>query len=180
MMLTRIFGLFFAFLLVAITAMSAPAAVVGAEGEGGELVAYSEELGAFGLTSEEQQLMALLNAARAKAGQPALTAEHTLASLAGTRSDDMATRQYFSHTTPEGTNVLQMLLDRGVNYQYAGETLQMNNYAPRQTVAEAAQALLGSPAHRAILLDGRFSHLGVGYAVNGDMHYYTVIVVQYF
>jgi uncharacterized protein YkwD len=138
------------------------------------------ELISIGVTAEELQLLEALNVARAEVGLPALTPEHTLVSLAGSRSDDMATRGYFSHTTPEGTNVLQMLTERGVNYQYAGETLQMNNYPTDQTVAEAGRALLASAPHREILLNGRFTHIGIGHAVNGSMHYYTVIVVQYF
>ena len=137
------------------------------------------ELEAFGLIAEEQQVLALLNAARMEAGVPPLVAEHTLVSLAGYRSDDMATRQYFDHTTPEGSTVLQMLTERGVAYQYAGETVHRNNYPGSETVAEAVRAILASPPHRAMLLDGRFSHVGVGHAVDGAMHYYTVIVVQY-
>ncbi len=156
--------------------LAGPTAVVSAEGE---FVAAAADLEAIGLTAEEQHVLALLNAARTEAGVPALAAEHTLVSLAGSRSDDMATRQYFAHTTPEGSTVLQMLTERGVAYQYAGETLQRNNYPDGETVAVAARALLASPPHRALLLDGRFSHVGVGHAVDGTMHYYTIIVVQY-
>jgi hypothetical protein len=132
-----------------------------------------------GLTGEEEQLAALLNAARAEAGQPALTLEPRIMALARERSQDMATRRYFSHTTPEGKTVLTMLPERGINFQYAGETLQQNNYPVGQTVAEAARSLLASPAHREILLDGRFSHFGLAHAAGGSMHYYTVIVVQF-
>ena len=174
--MTKLFGLLLACLLFTLSLLTGPAALVGAEGE---MVAAAAELEAIGFTGEEQQLMELLNAARAEAGLPALAADHSVTSLAGERSDDMAIRRYFSHVPPHGRNALDMLIERGVNFQYAGETLQMNNYAADQTVAHAAQALLASPAHRAILLDGRFSHLGVGHAVDGGMHYYTVIVVQY-
>ena len=174
--MTKLFSLLLGCLLFTMSLLAGPVALVGAEGE---MVAFSAELEAIGFTTEEQQLLALLNAARAEAGLPELAADHPVTSLAGERSDDMATRRYFAHVTPEGRNALEMLIERGVNFQYAGETLQMNNYAADQTLAHAAQALLASPAHRAILLDGRFSHLGVGHAVDGGMHYYTVIVVQY-
>ncbi len=167
----KLVGLLLSCLVLATSLVSGSTATVAAQDEA--------ELEAFGLVAEERQVLALLNAARMEAGEPPLTAEHTLVSLAGYRSDDMATRQYFDHTTPEGSTVLQMLLERGVAYQYAGETLQRNNYPEGETVAEAARALLASPPHRALLLDGRFSDVGVGHAVDGAMHYYTVIVVQY-
>ncbi len=167
----KLVGLLFSCLLFATSFLWGPTPAVTAQDEA--------ELEAFGLIAEEQQVLALLNAARMEAGVPPLVAEHTLVSLAGYRSDDMATRQYFDHTTPEGSTVLQMLTERGVAYQYAGETIHRNNYPNSETVAEAARAILASPPHRAMLLDGRYSHVGVGHAVDGAMHYYTVIVVQY-
>ena len=167
----KLVGLLLSCLLLATSLLPGPTATLAAQDEA--------ELEAFGLVAEEQQVLALLNAARLEAGVPPLTAEHTLVSLAGYRSDDMATRQYFDHTTPEGSTVLQMLTERGVAYQYAGETIHRNNYPAGETVAEAGRAMLASPPHRAMLLDGRYSHLGVGHAVDGAMHYYTIILVQY-
>ncbi len=169
-MMKRI-GLLLSCLLFATSLLVGLTATVAAQDEA--------ELEAFGLIGEERQVLALLNAARLEAGVPPLLAEHTLVSLAGYRSDDMATRQYFDHTTPEGSNVLRMLIERGVAYQYAGETLHRNNFPDGETVAEAVRAILASPPHRAMLLDDRFSHIGIGHAVDGAMHYYSIIVVQY-
>jgi hypothetical protein len=123
-------------------------------------------------------LGALLNEARQQAGVAPLAVEGRLAEVAWERTHDMATRRYFSHTTPEGKTVLSILPERGVNYALAGETLQRNNFAADQSVAEAARSLLASPAHRAILLDERFSMVGIGHGHDGDLHYYAVVLVQ--
>jgi uncharacterized protein YkwD len=131
-----------------------------------------------GLEAREAELGDRLNEARTQAGQPILAPDPTIAALARERAEDMANRGYFSHTTPEGRDVLSMLPERGINYQYAGETIQRNNHGAATTVAEAARALLASPAHQAILLDGRFSLVGVGHAERGGMHYYAVVLVQ--
>ncbi len=125
------------------------------------------------------QLAALINRTRQENGLPTLTLEPTLAMIAQLRSDDMARRGYFAHVTPEGRTAFDLLTDFGVAWQYAGETLQRNNYLLDQTAQEAARSLFASPAHRTILLDARFTHFGVAEATAADgIHYYTVILVQ--
>lgn len=126
-----------------------------------------------------QQLAALLNRARQEAGLAPLQYDATLSQIAQLRSDDMAKRNYFSHTSPEGTTVFDMLGQWGVPWSYAGETIQRNNYPLAETAAEAARSLLASPAHRAVILDARFTRFGVAEKVSADgIHYYTVIFVQ--
>ena len=100
--------------------------------------------------------------------------------LARARSNDMAQRNYFSHTTPEGGNFLGMLSERGVGFKFAGEILARNNYSDDQAGQVAMDSYLNSPAHKAIIMDGRFNAVGVGYAKSGEdgMHYFTVIFVQ--
>ena len=100
--------------------------------------------------------------------------------LARDRSRDMATRNYFSHTTPEGEKFLGMLTQRGVSYKYAGEILARNNYPDAQAPGTAMTTYLNSAPHKAILMDGRYNLVGVGYAKSDEdgMHYFTVIFVQ--
>jgi uncharacterized protein YkwD len=126
-----------------------------------------------------QNLAALLNDARVGAGLSPLQFDATLAQIAQLRSDDMAKRGYFSHTAPEGTTVFDLLSQWGVPWRYAGETIQRNNFSLEQTAGEAARSLLASPAHRAVILDARFTRFGVAEAVSADgIHYYTVVLVQ--
>lgn len=127
----------------------------------------------------EQQVLALLMAARQQHGLAVPQLDATLVGIARTRSSDMAGRGYFSHYTPEGATFFDLLDAFGVPWQVAGETLARNNFADGQTAAAAAQRLLASPAHRAVILDPQYTTVGIGHATDGrGMHYYTVIFVR--
>lgn len=120
-----------------------------------------------------------INRTRQQSGLAPLVLDPVLTRIAQERSDDMARRGYFSHTTPEGRTVFDLLDAYRVNWRFAGETLQRNNYPADRTVAEAARSLFASASHRAILLDPRFTHFGVAEATSQDgMHYYTVVLIQ--
>ena len=92
----------------------------------------------------------------------------------------MATRNYFSHSTPEGEKFLGMMTQRGISYKYAGEILARNNYPDAQAPSTAMTTYLNSAPHKAILMDGRYNLVGIGYARSDEdsMHYFTVIFVQ--
>lgn len=133
----------------------------------------------FSSLSLAEQLAAALNEARQQNGLPPLTLDPALIQIAQLRSDDMAQRNYFSHTTPEGTTVFDLFGQWGIRWSYGGETIQRNNFPIDQTAAEAARSLLASAPHRAIILDPRFSLFGVAERTSADgMHYYTVVFVQ--
>ena len=121
-----------------------------------------------------------VNEQRASAGLRAVQLNGELINLARARSTDMATRNYFSHTTPEGINFLTMLNSRGFHYTYAGEILARNNYSDDQAAPVAMTSYLNSPPHKAIIMDGRYNFVGVGYAKSSqeDMHYFTVLFAQ--
>jgi uncharacterized protein YkwD len=92
----------------------------------------------------------------------------------------MAERNYFSHTTPEGAQFLSMLSGTGFQFKYAGEILARNNFPDDQAAEVAMNSYLNSAPHKAILMDGRYNLIGIGYAKSAEdgMHYYTVIFVQ--
>jgi uncharacterized protein YkwD len=73
-----------------------------------------------------------------------------------------------------------MLTQRGVSYKYAGEILARNNYPDAQAPGTAMTTYLNSAPHKAILMDGRYNLVGIGYARSDEdsMHYFTVIFVQ--
>lgn len=107
----------------------------------------------------------LLNAERAKAGLGALTANARLARAAISHSRDMVKRVYFAHDTPNGKSVVDRLTTTrfiAPSYRWrAGENLGWGsggNGTPRLTV----RAWMGSPEHRANILNGRFRLVGIG------------------
>jgi uncharacterized protein YkwD len=132
------------------------------------------------LTNNESYLLKAINDQRAAAGLPAVQINSALTDLSRSRSNDMATRNYFSHTTPEGSKFLDMLNSRGIPYKFAGEILARNNYPDDQATPTAMDSYLNSAPHKAIIMDGRYTQVGIGYARSDEdsMHYFTVIFVQ--
>jgi uncharacterized protein YkwD len=131
------------------------------------------------LTDKESYVLKAINDQRAAAGLAPVQINAGLTDLSRYRSNDMASRKYFSHVTPEGAKFLGMLSDRGVAYKFAGEILARNNFPSDQTAQIAMEGYLGSAPHKAILMDGRFTQVGVGHAVGGEeMSYFTVIFIQ--
>src|SRR5687768_3732756 len=116
---------------------------------------------------QETLLIDLVNADRAANGLSALEFDPGLATVARWRSEDMAARGYFSHDIG-GYQVFQVLRDWGIAYRVAGENLAYNYHAPEQTAAQAERALMESPSHRANILRGDYTHVGVGVAVAPD------------
>jgi uncharacterized protein YkwD len=131
------------------------------------------------LSGMERYMLDAINGQRAAAGLAPVQVAGDVTDLSRSRSTDMAQRNYFSHATPEGGNFLQMLQGRGIPYKYAGEILARNNYPDAEAAKVALDSYLNSAPHKAIMLDGRYNKVGVGYAKSADgMHYWTVIFLE--
>ncbi|HKP54901.1 MAG TPA: CAP domain-containing protein [Chloroflexia bacterium] len=132
------------------------------------------------LTPMESFLLKAINEQRAAAGARQVTLDAAVTDLSRARSGDMAERNYFSHTTPEGTKFISMLVDRKVDFKYGGEILARNNYPSQETAQVAINSYLNSAGHKAVMLDGRYTAVGVGYAFSAEdeMHYFTVIFIE--
>jgi uncharacterized protein YkwD len=119
-----------------------------------------------------------INAERAAAGQARLAAHSCVVYVAQLRSNDMAARGYFSHTSPDGSTAFSLLTANGVAYGWAGENLARNNYPDADTVAIAIRDLMASQGHRDNILNANFTHLGVAVAVDGSgIKYYTMVFI---
>lgn len=112
----------------------------------------------------ERRMVDLVNGERAKAGVGPLTVDAKITAVARAHSKDMFERRYFSHITPEGTDVGDRLTAGGVSYTYAGENLA---YAP--DVETAHQGLMNSEGHRHNILDLHFHKVGIG-VINGGIY----------
>jgi hypothetical protein len=112
-------------------------------------------------------MVRLLNAERAKAGLVAYRVDPRLSAIARSRSTDMATKGYFSHTQPDGRNVFDLINSANVTWYAAGEIIAWNSSG---TLAESAVAAkngwMGSPGHRAIVMSGTYNYFGIGLAVD--------------
>ncbi len=130
-------------------------------------------MGGFGL-----QLFNDINAQRTANGLSALAADGCVAYVALERSNDMATRHYFSHTSPDGTGAFDLLTANGVPYGWAGENLARNNYPDDQTEAVAIRDLMASQGHRDNMLSTNYTAMGVAAVNDGTgMWYYTMVFI---
>jgi uncharacterized protein YkwD len=105
-----------------------------------------------------------VNVVRAQHGLPKLRANGSLARAAAGHNRAMIRTRTFAHEVP-GEPALRQRVRRsgyGAGRWQAGEVLTWG--APRQSPSAAVQAWLGSPGHRAIILDGRYRTAGVAVA----------------
>ena len=114
------------------------------------------------LSAAEQEMIKLVNEARAQNNLPALKVDTSLASVARTKSQDMMDNNYFSHNSPKYGSPFDMMKSFGIKYVQAGE-----NIAGNQTVPAAHNALMNSPGHRKNILSPDFTHVGIGITKGG-------------
>lgn len=120
------------------------------------------------MTKQELDVLTATNRYRKSQGLQPLEPDARLTAIARLRSQDMANRNYFSHITPEGSDVFGIMRSRQVRFWAAGENLARNNYSIAQAPDVAMQGWIKSAGHRANLLHPSFGHLGVGLAVAKD------------
>lgn len=144
-------------------------------------MAYTQAGGSpNGQAGPEQRLLDSINSARIQSGVGAVAALPELIDLSQSRSSDMANRNYFSHNTPEGTDMFDMLRTRRIAFKYAGEIITKNTASDIPASTELAfQTFLNSPTHKDILLGKQFTHASAGYArTNSGVNYFTVVFIQ--
>jgi uncharacterized protein YkwD len=107
--------------------------------------------------------LCLLNAQRARAGAAPLTENAMLQSAAEAQSLDMATRKFFEHRNPDGVEPAARIVHAGYPPILVGENLAWGELW-RSTPAEIVKGWMGSPGHRANLLESRYREIGIGLA----------------
>ena len=118
-----------------------------------------------GLSEFEQQVVNLTNDERAKAGLPALEVDTELSKVAQAKSEDMRDNNYFAHNSPTYGSPFDMMNQFGVDYQSAGENIAKG----QQTPEEVVNAWMNSEGHRKNIMNGSFTHIGVGYVEEGNI-----------
>lgn len=121
-------------------------------------------------------LVDLTNKARQENNVPTLAVSETLTKAAQMKADDMATRQYFSHTSPDGTTPWYWFQKSGYEFMYAGENLAIDFTES----SDIESAWLASPKHRENIIDGRFTEIGIAAKTAMWQGKETTFVVQLF
>lgn len=109
------------------------------------------------LTDAEQEMLKLINEARAQNNVPALSIDMQVTNVARLKSQDMIDNNYFSHNSPKYGSPFDMMKSFGIKYTQAGE-----NIAGNQNVQNAHNALMNSPGHRKNILSPDYTHIGIG------------------
>ena len=108
--------------------------------------------------SFEEQVVELVNAYRAQYGLSALTADWELARVA-------------RYNSPTYGTPFDMIRSFGLSYRTAGENIA-KGYATPQAVVNG---WMNSSGHRANILNGSFTKIGVGYVADG--HIWTQLFI---
>jgi uncharacterized protein YkwD len=127
------------------------------------------------LNEYENAIAALINNHRVENGLNAIAYDGTLTNVAKLRSQDLMDRNYFSHYTPEGTNVFDLFRANGINFKIGGENLGQAMPASIGTPEAFLNAWTNSPSHNANMLRVGYNFIGVGMVDNGDRIVVTTV-----
>ncbi|MFD3655716.1 sigma-70 family RNA polymerase sigma factor [Streptomyces sp. NPDC058620] len=105
-----------------------------------------------------EQVTALVNSERAKEGCGTVRSNDQLAAAASSHSADMAARDYFSHTSPDGSDPGDRITAAGYRWSTYGENIAKGQRTP----ADVMDSWMKSPGHRANILNCSFKEIGVG------------------
>lgn len=120
----------------------------------------------------EQQVLTLTNAERQKAGLKPLQMDDKLMQTARAKSADMASKNYFSHTSPTYGSPFDQMKANGITYRAAAENIAMG----QRSAEEVVKGWMASPGHRQNILTPGFTHIGIGYDAKGN--YWTQQFIQ--
>lgn len=123
------------------------------------------------VTSYENKVIELVNNIRTQYGLSPLKANWELSRVARYKSQDMADKKYFSHTSPTYGSPFNMMKNFNISYRTAGENIAMGYTTPEAVV----NGWMNSPGHRANILNSSFTQIGVGYVASGN--YWTQMFI---
>jgi len=118
-------------------------------------------------------LVKRINHVRARHGLAPVTASRVVHRAAIRHSDDMLGRDYFSHTSPTGSTMVDRILKTGYVSGYswaAGETLAWG-WGTQKGARATVRAWMHSPEHRAIVLSPKYRVIGAARACGNFLGY---------
>jgi uncharacterized protein YkwD len=126
----------------------------------------------------EAEVVRLVNLERARYGLWPLTGNATLSAVARAHGQDMATRNYFAHITPEGKRPAQRAEEAGYPVYGWGDAFVGENIAGGQTTpATALAGWMTSEGHCKSILNPKYREIGTGYLASPGSewkHYWTM------
>ncbi|MFK0227427.1 sigma-70 family RNA polymerase sigma factor [Streptomyces sp. NPDC090303] len=123
-----------------------------------------------GSGSTQQEVIDLVNTERSKAGCGPLTEHPLLTKAAQGHSDDMAARDFFDHTNPDGDGPGERVTAAGYAWSTYGENIAKGQATPAQVM----DSWMNSPGHRANILNCAFKEIGIGLHSSGGPYWTQV------
>lgn len=124
------------------------------------------------LRTAEKEVIRLCNIERQKNGLKPLTENWELSRVARIKSQDMAQKNYFSHTSPTYGSPFAMMTNFGIQYRSAGENIAMG----QRSAQEVVKAWMASSGHRQNILNPNFNEIGVG--LEQTEYHWTQMFIQ--
>ena len=119
------------------------------------------------------EVVRLVNKERAAYGLSSVTAGNSaLSKAAATRASEQA--KSFSHTRPDGSKWTTVLSQYGVSYKSAGENVAYGQDTP----SEVMSAWMNSDGHRANILNGSYTEIGVGVYYKNGTYYWSQLFIS--
>ena len=125
-----------------------------------------------GATTEETELLKLINKQRVQNGLSELKFDPELQKVAKIKAQDLVDKNYFSHNSPTYGSPFDMMKSFGITYKAAGE-----NIAGNPTLDGAVNAWMNSEGHKANILSNAYNYTGIGVV---ESQKYGKIMVQMF
>jgi uncharacterized protein YkwD len=111
----------------------------------------------------EDTVHALINEQRTGNGLAPLVHDEAIRAVARAHSQDMVARDFFDHVNPDGLDPFDRLAMDFITYSAAGENIAWNR-GYSDPAAVAVEGWMNSSGHRANILNGTYTHTGVGVA----------------
>lgn len=127
--------------------------------------------------SNDTDILKYTNIERVDGGFGSLSANSYLDKIASFRADDLFANQYFEHESPDGNSATDLANELGYSYLLIGENLALGNFDNEQAIVSA---WMDSPGHRANILNGKYTELGVAIKQGIYKGENTTIAVQIF
>ncbi|MCA9353503.1 hypothetical protein KC842_01350 [Candidatus Nomurabacteria bacterium] len=134
------------------------------------------EKGALSALVQSSVLVDLANEDRVDQNISPLTINESLVLAAELKATDMATKEYFAHTSPDGITPWYWIEQTGYDFSYAGENLAVD-FSESKDVNEA---WMNSTLHRQNILNEKFTEIGIATASGYYKGRKTTFVVQMF
>lgn len=130
----------------------------------------------LGASIASDVLIDLTNESRTEEKEAPLVKNEKLALAAQMKGEDMVTKGYFAHNSPEGVTPWHWFQEAGYSFLYAGENLAINF----TDAEDVERAWLNSPKHRANILNASFQEIGIATIPGIYNDSPTIYIVQMF